>query len=116
MRRPHLIGFLFAATLSAVAAADVVIDMPAPSQPKQVAPAVSPAVDTGDLALARYQRARRSPYNTYATVGRRGYRSYSTYWPIYDWYGPGWYGRGVWWGSCVSVRPVTCTDATTPSQ
>ena len=69
--------------------AQVVIDMPAPSHTPAAQPAARPAVDSGDLALARYARARRGPRNTYHLGGSGRYR--------YPYYGYPYYGSGFWW-------------------
>lgn len=68
--------------------AQVVIDMPAPSHTPAAPPAARPAVESGDLALARYARARRGPRDTYH-LGGSGYR--------YPYYGYPYYGSGFWW-------------------
>ncbi len=72
-----------------VSEAQVVIDMPAPSHTPAAPPAARPAVDSGDLALARYARARRGPRNTYHLGGSGRYR--------YPYYGYPYYGSGFWW-------------------
>ncbi len=74
--------------------AQVVINMPAPSHTPAAPPAARPDVDSGDLALARYARARRGPRNTYhlGGSGRYGYPNYG-----YPYYGYPYYGSGFWW-------------------
>ena len=69
--------------------AQVVIDMPAPSHTPAAPSAARPEVDTGDLALARYARARRGPRDTYY-LGGSG-------WYGYPYYGYPYYGSGFWW-------------------
>jgi hypothetical protein len=84
--------------MSPAVSAQVVIDMPAPkARPRQAAPIPAPGpiptlpperitVEPGDVALARYSRARTYPYGTYLHADRyAGIRQYG-------------YPYQVWWG------------------
>ncbi len=74
--------------------AQVLIDMPAPSRKAAAAapmpqPAARVSVEPGELALARYARARRGPRDTYRLGRSRRYG--------YPYYGYPYYGSGFWW-------------------
>jgi hypothetical protein len=142
--RTRLPPALIAAAIATAARGQVVIDMPPPPAVTHAAPAApdrsaataprttyeqhvadreSPReIDAGDLALARYARARSGPSYTSGPAGPYGgyvagygYYPYLGYYAGWGWGGSGrwggwgWGGRGWWAVPCFSGCGVRCS-------